>query len=246
MVVWPRRDRQVLLPRRRARADQPIEEQVARCAGIKAAIVSEDEREGGRRAILNYGHTLAPRPRGSRHVGSLRLGPPAWRSGGDRAALRRAPGRTPRPHRHHAGRGASSGDRQLRPLDRPPARCGLGGTGYLHGPRQEGAAGFDLRARRAGRGRACAWSGGVRRCRYPCCHGCALREPRAALVRAEPQPARRARACRVRDRHAGRPREAGRSGGGTARPRARASADRTTRASSSTPSTGRGVGQTRW
>jgi 5-deoxy-5-amino-3-dehydroquinate synthase len=39
-------------------ADQPIEEQVARCAGIKAAVVAEDEREGGRRAILNYGHTL--------------------------------------------------------------------------------------------------------------------------------------------------------------------------------------------
>jgi len=41
------------------RADQPIEEQVARCAGIKAAVVSEAEREGGRRVILNYGHTLA-------------------------------------------------------------------------------------------------------------------------------------------------------------------------------------------
>ncbi len=40
------------------RADQPIEEQVARCAGIKAAVVAEDEREGGRRMILNYGHTL--------------------------------------------------------------------------------------------------------------------------------------------------------------------------------------------
>jgi 5-deoxy-5-amino-3-dehydroquinate synthase len=40
-------------------ADQPIEEQVARCAGIKAAVVAEDEREGGRRATLNYGHTLA-------------------------------------------------------------------------------------------------------------------------------------------------------------------------------------------
>jgi len=39
-------------------ADQPIEEQVARCVGIKAAVVAEDEREGGRRAILNYGHTL--------------------------------------------------------------------------------------------------------------------------------------------------------------------------------------------
>jgi 5-deoxy-5-amino-3-dehydroquinate synthase len=39
--------------------EQPIEEQVARCAGIKAAVVAEDEREGGRRVILNYGHTLA-------------------------------------------------------------------------------------------------------------------------------------------------------------------------------------------
>ena len=41
------------------RADQPIDEQVARCVGIKAAVVAEDEREGGRRMILNYGHTLA-------------------------------------------------------------------------------------------------------------------------------------------------------------------------------------------
>jgi len=32
---------------------------VARCAGIKAAVVAEDERDGGRRIILNYGHTLA-------------------------------------------------------------------------------------------------------------------------------------------------------------------------------------------
>jgi 5-deoxy-5-amino-3-dehydroquinate synthase len=40
-------------------ADQPIEEQVARCVGIKAAVVADDEREGGRRMILNYGHTLA-------------------------------------------------------------------------------------------------------------------------------------------------------------------------------------------
>ena len=39
--------------------DMPIEEQVARCVGIKAAVVAEDEREGGRRAVLNYGHTLA-------------------------------------------------------------------------------------------------------------------------------------------------------------------------------------------
>ena len=31
---------------------------IARCAQIKASIVSADEREGGKRAVLNYGHTL--------------------------------------------------------------------------------------------------------------------------------------------------------------------------------------------
>ena len=36
-----------------------LEERVARCVEIKASIVAEDEREGGRRALLNYGHTLA-------------------------------------------------------------------------------------------------------------------------------------------------------------------------------------------
>jgi 5-deoxy-5-amino-3-dehydroquinate synthase len=34
-------------------------ERIARCVQIKADIVSSDEREGGRRALLNYGHTLA-------------------------------------------------------------------------------------------------------------------------------------------------------------------------------------------
>ena len=32
---------------------------MARCVGIKAAVVAEDERESGRRMVLNYGHTLA-------------------------------------------------------------------------------------------------------------------------------------------------------------------------------------------
>ncbi len=34
-------------------------ERIARCVQIKADIVAGDEREGGRRALLNYGHTLA-------------------------------------------------------------------------------------------------------------------------------------------------------------------------------------------
>jgi 5-deoxy-5-amino-3-dehydroquinate synthase len=37
----------------------PLEEQVARCVALKAAVVGADEREGGVRATLNYGHTLA-------------------------------------------------------------------------------------------------------------------------------------------------------------------------------------------
>jgi 5-deoxy-5-amino-3-dehydroquinate synthase len=40
-------------------ADQPVDEQVSRCVAIKAAVVAADEREGDRRMILNYGHTLA-------------------------------------------------------------------------------------------------------------------------------------------------------------------------------------------
>nr|WP_241432163.1 3-dehydroquinate synthase family protein [Ilumatobacter nonamiensis] len=36
-----------------------LEQRIARCIEIKAEIVAADEREGGRRALLNYGHTLA-------------------------------------------------------------------------------------------------------------------------------------------------------------------------------------------
>jgi 5-deoxy-5-amino-3-dehydroquinate synthase len=39
--------------------DLPLDEAVAACVRIKAAVVASDEREGGRRALLNYGHTLA-------------------------------------------------------------------------------------------------------------------------------------------------------------------------------------------
>jgi 5-deoxy-5-amino-3-dehydroquinate synthase len=36
-----------------------MDERIARCIEIKAEVVAADEREGGRRAVLNYGHTLA-------------------------------------------------------------------------------------------------------------------------------------------------------------------------------------------
>lgn len=38
---------------------EELPERVAACVRIKADVVASDEREGGRRAILNYGHTLA-------------------------------------------------------------------------------------------------------------------------------------------------------------------------------------------
>ena len=37
----------------------PLVDQVARCVAIKAEVVAADEREGDRRMVLNYGHTLA-------------------------------------------------------------------------------------------------------------------------------------------------------------------------------------------
>jgi len=36
-----------------------LDEQVAEAVRLKAEVVASDEREGGRRALLNYGHTLA-------------------------------------------------------------------------------------------------------------------------------------------------------------------------------------------
>ncbi|MCB1030039.1 MAG: 3-dehydroquinate synthase [Acidimicrobiales bacterium] len=39
-------------------ADLSLDEAVAACVACKAEVVASDEREGGRRAILNYGHTL--------------------------------------------------------------------------------------------------------------------------------------------------------------------------------------------
>ncbi len=38
--------------------DLDIDDAVAACVRCKAEVVASDEREGGRRAILNYGHTL--------------------------------------------------------------------------------------------------------------------------------------------------------------------------------------------
>ncbi len=110
------------------RADQPIEEQVARCAGIKAAVVSEDEREGGRRVILNYGHTLAHALEGAA-LARPRLGPAPRRGRGHRAPVRRRAGTASRSHRRGPRRpstGRSSPASTSRPASRPaptPQSC---------------------------------------------------------------------------------------------------------------------------
>lgn len=42
----------------RARQEDVLDSVVTRCVELKAAVVAEDERETGRRALLNYGHTV--------------------------------------------------------------------------------------------------------------------------------------------------------------------------------------------
>ena len=102
-------------------ADQPIEEQVARCVGIKAAVVADDEREGGRRMILNYGHTLGHALEGAALADAPRVGRAARRGRRHRPSLRRAAGPEAGSHRRGARRGAPPGHRQLRPPDRAAA-----------------------------------------------------------------------------------------------------------------------------
>jgi 3-dehydroquinate synthase len=51
---WLERDREGLL----ARSASALEPVVARCVELKARVVAADEREGGPRQILNYGHTV--------------------------------------------------------------------------------------------------------------------------------------------------------------------------------------------
>ena len=41
-----------------AREPEALEHMVARCCAIKADVVARDEREGGLRALLNFGHTM--------------------------------------------------------------------------------------------------------------------------------------------------------------------------------------------
>ena len=124
--VRPRRDRQVRLPRRRAHG-RPAHRGAggALCRASRRRSCREDEREGGRRMVLNYGHTLAPRARGARRMADHHGGTCAtarrWPSGsssprcwpsGSAASTTRAGRRAPR---------RSSGASTSRPTCRPDA-----------------------------------------------------------------------------------------------------------------------------
>jgi 3-dehydroquinate synthase len=69
-VAWLEVNLEALLARNKTALDHAIR----RCCEIKAAVVAEDEREAGRRAILNFGHTFG-------HAIEAGLGYGAWLHG---------------------------------------------------------------------------------------------------------------------------------------------------------------------
>ena len=151
-------------------ADLPVDEQVARCAAIKAEVVASDEREGDRRMLLNYGHTLAHALEAAAFddgSADLRHGE-AVAVGLVYAAL---PGPPARADRRRPGGPPPAGGRRLRPGHRTPRRHGPRGTARLHGPGQEGPRRSDLRPRRSDRGRGRPWRRPGGRGRYPGGHG---------------------------------------------------------------------------
>ncbi len=113
--------------------DLPLDEAVAACVRCKADVVASDEREGGRRAILNYGHTLAHavETEGAydlRHGEAVAIGP----------RLRGRGGPSPGPHRRRPGRRAPPGGRRLRPAARrcPPTSTRRGWSTCSPGTRR--------------------------------------------------------------------------------------------------------------
>ena len=175
----------------------PLDEQVAACVAIKAAVVSADERESGRRMVLNYGHTLAHALEASLVRSRGEMGPAPRRGGRHRPRLRGPAGPAPRPHRRRAGGAAPAGGGRLRPLRRHPRGCLGARARGVHGPGQEGASRPDLRPRRARRGGAGARGGRGGRARHPGRHGVravsgAGRPAGGAAVGAQPRPAGRA------------------------------------------------------
>jgi 5-deoxy-5-amino-3-dehydroquinate synthase len=108
-----------------------LEEQVAMCVEIKADVVAEDEREGARRAILNYGHTLG---HALEIAGSFDLG---------------AAGAAARADRRRPGRGACRVAERVRPAGAAATSRRRRCHSPLDGARQEGDPRLDLRSRRS-------------------------------------------------------------------------------------------------
>ena len=151
--------------------DLPLDERIARCVAIKAEIVGSDERESGRRAVLNYGHTLAHALETAGHY-DLRHGEAVAIGLVYAARLARRLGRIDDArvdeHRQVVGGYDLPTSLPARPRPRPAGRA--------HGPRQEGHLGPDVRARRPPRRRD-----GRRRRRAPRARR-ARRDGRAMIV----------------------------------------------------------------
>ena len=183
----------------------PLDEAVAACVRSRPTCRRRRARGAARRAILNYGHTLA---HALETAGALRPAP--RRGGGHRPGLRRRAG--PPPRRIDDARVAEHRPRSAGydlPL-RLPARRRPDRAGRPHGPGQEGGRRPDLRARRARTASRSspASSRRRRRCSHAPMEATVPVTPaaRAPAARAQPQPAGRAGARDLRHRHARRPR----------------------------------------
>ncbi len=106
----------VAVPDGAALLELPLDEQVAACARAKADVVAADEREGRRRVVLNYGHTLAHALEAAAFDDRAGTGLRARGGGGRRAGVRRAPRPPAGPDRRGPGPTAPAGRRALRPV----------------------------------------------------------------------------------------------------------------------------------
>ena len=151
-------------------ADLPIDEQVARCAAIKAAVVAVRRARGRPADAAQLRPHPGPRPRGV-GVRRRRHRPAPRRGGGRGPGLRRAAGPAPRAHRRRPGRPPPLGGGRLRPRHRaarPDAtrRCCSASWAATRRPTATSPS-CSTAPRRGGR----PWHRPGRRGRYPGGHG---------------------------------------------------------------------------